>query len=296
MAMQLPPPTPGSAHAAASGGKNKNLIIVGGVVAALLVAGGVGFLVSRGSGGDEQVAIGDTPAFDLNTPPVAPVTPGAGDVPTPVTLPAPVVSAPVTTTPPATAPPVTAAPTVAPVIPTAPPVTNAPVVTSAPDPGTGGGTGGGPIDNLVDIGNGVLVPVPPGFEVVQQKDNFIYLAGAGGEITVQTVTGLTTAEAINAYITEILPGFVTDLEYSPAEAVELPAASIVDRQEFVYRGTYVSNQGGSLPIEGLVEVAQRNDGLIIVQDFTWVGPTADHTPPLEFLNAAVAFLKSFVYG
>lgn len=287
----MPPPMP---HAPAPTAKSKTPLIVGIVAGVVAIGGLVGFLVSRGSGGGEAVAVADIgtpdgpqPAFDIGSPPVAPAVPGAGDVPTQVTLPSPEVSAPVSS---AVAPPPTAAPTDS--APTAPPPTAPPPTTAAP----GGGASTGSVE-YVDMAAGVRVPAPPGFTVDLQNPSFLWMYNDIGELTVAVYQQLSTSgAAVDYYITSTLSGYLTDLEYTNPQPSEVDSPRLIETVVVGYRGTFVSQQSGSIPVEGRFFVNVRVDGVIIVQDVTWYGNTPDLAVPAQNLPDAVLFLSNFVYG
>jgi hypothetical protein len=147
---------------------------------------------------------------------------------------------------------------------------------------------------MIDLGNGVRVPIPEGCEIGDQGSDFIYFYNHNTGFNIGVAEGFTMSEAVNSYITS-LADFVDNLETSAPEVMDDPAAPIVERRSFVYSGNETSAQGGSFPVDGIVVMSLRDDGLIIVQDIDWDRPDGD-MPPADVLANLATLFQYFVYG
>ncbi len=289
----LPPPAP---HRGGPGGhRTRTMAIVGGVAAALLVAGGVGLLVSRSGGGAADDAAPVTvPGLDSGntTVPASVPTTAAPPSTSPATTAAPATTVAATTVPatvviptaPSTLPPPTTLPPA-----TLPPATTVPATTVPAEPPTAA-----PPAVMVDIGNGVRVPVPEGYEIGDQEDGYLFMYDRTSAFNITLIEGVTMSEVVNWFPT-FLADFVDNLETSAPEVVDDPTAPIVERWMFTYSGNSVSAQGGSFPIAGIVVLSMRDDGLVIVQDLLWDRPD-DGMPPADVLEELATLFEYFVYG
>jgi hypothetical protein len=139
-----------------------------------------------------------------------------------------------------------------------------------------------PSGDVVTIGNGVQVPVLPGWQVVGQGDSDVLL-GDNKNSFVYAITGTVdpsadAASVIEASIDGILPKQTyTQLrktEISPLQAF----GSVVSIAALQYQATWTDQQA-SVPLQGLLICAVRQDGTAIII-------TAEHAPPEEFKDSA----------
>jgi hypothetical protein len=139
-----------------------------------------------------------------------------------------------------------------------------------------------PSGDVVTIGNGVQVPVLPGWQVLGQGDSDVFL-GDGQNSFVYAVTGTVdpstdAASVISASIDSILPKQnytqLRKTDIAPLQAF----GSVVSIAALQYQATWTDQQA-SVPLQGLLICAVRQDGQAIII-------TAEHTPPEEFKDSA----------
>ena len=135
---------------------------------------------------------------------------------------------------------------------------------------------------MVTIGNGVQVPVLPGWQVFGQGDSDALL-GDNQNSFVYAVTGTVdpsadAASVIAASLDSILPkGTYTQLrktDITPLQAF----GSVVSMAGMQYQATWTDQQA-SVPLQGLLICAVRQDGTAVII-------TAEHAPPDEFEASA----------
>jgi hypothetical protein len=142
------------------------------------------------------------------------------------------------------------------------------------DPETGG--------DVVTIGNGVQVPVLPGWQVVGTGDADVLL-GDGQNSFVYTVTGTVdpsadAASVIAASVGDILPKN-TYTQFRQTDITPLQAfGSVVSMAGMQYQATWTDQQA-AVPLQGLLICAVRQDGTAVII-------TAEHAPPEEFEQSA----------
>ena len=146
--------------------------------------------------------------------------------------------------------------------------TDEPSPTLDPEPG----------GDVVTIGNGVQVPVLPGWNVVGQGDSDVLL-GDGQNSFVYAVTGTVdpssdAASVIAASVDGILPK-KTYTQFKQTDITPLQAfGSVVSMAGMQYKATWTDQQA-SVPLQGLLICAVRQDGTAVIL-------TAEHAPPDEF--------------
>ena len=135
---------------------------------------------------------------------------------------------------------------------------------------------------MVTIGNGVQVPVLPGWQVVGQGDSDVLL-GDGQNSFVYAVTGTVdpsadAASVIAASIDSILPK-QTYTQLRKTDIAPLQAfGSVVSIAAMQYQATWTDQQA-SVPLQGLLICAVRQDGTALII-------TAEHAPPDEFKDSS----------
>jgi hypothetical protein len=150
--------------------------------------------------------------------------------------------------------------------------TEGPSPTLDPEPG----------GDVVTIGNGVQVPVLPGWQVVGTGESDVLL-GDNKNSFVYAVTGTVNpstdaASVIAASIDSILPNS-TYTQFRQTDITALPAfGSVVSMAGMQYQATWTDQQA-SVPLQGLLICAVRQDGTAVII-------TAEHAPPDEFEQSA----------
>ncbi len=143
------------------------------------------------------------------------------------------------------------------------------------------GGGSGAVDtseDVVTIGNGVQVPVLPGWQVIGQGDVDVLL-GDGQNSFVYAVTGTVdpstdASSVIAASLEGILPQ-TTYTQFQQTDIVPLESfGSVVSMAGLQYRAIWTDQQA-SVPLQGLLICAIRQDGTAVII-------TAEHAPPEEF--------------
>jgi hypothetical protein len=134
----------------------------------------------------------------------------------------------------------------------------------ADDTGTGGATTTGA---KVDIGGGVGFTVPDGWEVVEVKTDFAAVGTPGGLYQVNRLAGPTdTASLVSAHMMAIIGGGIQNLEATDIEQIPLPSSSVVSAGRLQYRGIYATQQGGTVPIDGVAFYFVTQDGTGYISD------------------------------
>ena len=135
---------------------------------------------------------------------------------------------------------------------------------------------------MVTIGNGVQVPVLPGWQVFGQGDSDVLL-GDNQNSFVYAVTGTVdpsadAASVIAASIDSILPK-QTYTQLRKTDIAPLQAfGSVVSVAAMQYQATWTDQQA-SVPLQGLLICAVRQDGTALII-------TAEHAPPDEFKESS----------
>jgi hypothetical protein len=133
-------------------------------------------------------------------------------------------------------------------------------------------------EEIVTIGDGVQVPVLPGWSVVGQGDVDVLL-GDGQNSFVYAVTGTVdsstdAASVIAASVESILPQ-QTYTQFRQTDIASLESfGSVVSMAGMQYQATWTDQQA-SVPLQGLLICAVRQDGTAVII-------TAEHAPPEEF--------------
>jgi hypothetical protein len=256
------PGTPGGFFSS-SRGKTIGLIVAG--VVAVGAIGGIGAAVFGGSDDQELTSVGSGGG---GAEPGEDVSPGSGGGildPSPIGTPSPEPSGGSSDQPsdqPSEQPSPTAQPS--------------PEPTQEPSPNPT------PSSDVVTIGNGVQVPVLPGWQVVGQGDSDVLL-GDNKNSFVYAITGTVdpsadAASVIEASIDGILPK-QTYTQLRKTEIAPLQAfGSVVSIAALQYQATWTDQQA-SVPLQGLLICAVRQDGTAIII-------TAEHAPPEEFKDSA----------
>jgi hypothetical protein len=150
--------------------------------------------------------------------------------------------------------------------------------TEGPSPTLDSEAGG----DVVTIGNGVQVPVLPGWQVVGTGDSDVLL-GDGENSYVYAVTGTVDPSAdagsvIAASVDGILPKG-TYTQFRQTDITPLQAfGSVVSIAGMQYQATWTDQQA-SVPLQGLLICAVRQDGTAVIM-------TAEHAPPEEFQQSS----------
>jgi hypothetical protein len=139
-----------------------------------------------------------------------------------------------------------------------------------------------PGGDVVTIGNGVQVPVLPGWQVVGTGDSDVLL-GDGENSFVYAITGTVdpssdAASVIAASLDGVLPKN-TYTQFRQTDISPLQAfGSVVSIAGMQYQATWTDQQA-SVPLQGLLICAVRQDGTAVII-------TAEHAPPDEFQQSA----------
>jgi hypothetical protein len=238
---------------------------IGLIVAGVLAVGAIGGIGAAVLGGDESDDFSSSTGGQQPGEEVTPDASGGGTEGGGILDPSPIGSAtPEPSTPPSDQPSEESSPTDLPTDGTSP--------TLEPEP-----TG-----DVVTIGNGVQVPVLPGWQVAGQGDSDVLL-GDGNNSFVYAVTGTVdpstdAASVIAASLDNILPKqSYTQLRKTDIEPLQA-FGSVVSMAGMQYRATWTDQQA-SVPLQGLLICAVRQDGTAIIL-------TAEHAPPDEFQDSA----------
>ena len=139
-----------------------------------------------------------------------------------------------------------------------------------------------PGGDVVTIGNGVQVPVLPGWQVYGQGDSDVLL-GDNQNSFVYAITGTVdpsadAASVIAASIDSILPK-QTYTQLRKTDIAPLQAfGSVVSVAAMQYQATWTDQQA-AVPLQGLLICAVRQDGTALII-------TAEHAPPDEFKDSS----------
>jgi hypothetical protein len=133
-------------------------------------------------------------------------------------------------------------------------------------------------EEIATIGNGVQVPVLPGWQVVGQGD-FDVLLGDGQNSFVYAVTGTVSPSAdASSVIAAELEGILPQQTYTQFRQTEITPlesfGSVVSMAGMQYQAIWTDQQA-SVPLQGLLICAVRQDGTAVII-------TAEHAPPEEF--------------
>ncbi len=241
------------------------VLLIVGVVVGILALGAVFFFVGRavaGGGESEPVAV-PTEAPGVLTPIPAPTQPSVEPIPSQsAPAPAPGTPSPIPSQPSSEPIPTTPAPQPAP----------EPAPEPAPQPGPASG-------ETVDIGAGVTVAVPSGWEAGQLDGGGVVFAGTGGLAGLYLISvdpGVTGTDVASYWIFEVVSEQIAGLEVGQIESLPTEGSpSVISAAKVNYTGTVVTQQG-SIPVSGGVFTAVRGDGISLLMDVL-AFPNADQS-------------------
>ena len=257
------------------------VLLIVGVVVGILALGAVFFFVGRavGGGGEPEPVAVPTEAPGVLTPIPAPTQPSVEPIPS-QPAPAPGNPSPIPSQPSSEPIPTTAAPQPAP--------EPAPAPAPEPDPQPGPASG-----QTVDIGAGVTVAVPSGWEAGQLDGGGVVFAGEGGLAGLYLISvdpGVTGTDVASYWIFEVVSEQIAGLEVGQIESLPTEGSpSVISAASVKYTGTVVTQQG-SIPVSGGIVTAVRGDGLSLLMDVL-AFPNAD-----ESTEAAVRLIAESAFG
>jgi hypothetical protein len=114
-------------------------------------------------------------------------------------------------------------------------------------------------DQIVVVGDDVLMLVPKGFRVVEQETNFVQVFGNKGYFFAYLTPKKTSLpKLITNNVTGIQNMGVEELEITQPESVQV--TGVTGAATLNFRGLLATQQGGSIPVEGFAYYFVREDG------------------------------------
>ncbi len=287
MSAPVPPPPPpppayppvGYPPPGAPARRMSPILLIVGVVAGVLVLGAVFFFVGRAfaGGGDDEPVAAPSEAPGVLTPIPAPTQPSVEPIPSqPAPAPGPATPSPIESQPSSET------------IPAPPPTTpQAPEPTDDPDSGPNTDA-----VQIVDIGAGVEVAVPPGWEASQIEGGGVLISrdlASSGLYLLDVPAGTTGGDVINYWVREVVSQRLSDLQLI-SEITPIPAdtsPSVISAATVTYEGVLVTQQG-SIPTAGFILAFVRGDGIsLVINNFAFEGfDEEEATAAWELINAS----------